>query len=242
MPKISIIVPVYNVGKFLTKCLDSLINQTLQDIEIILVNDGSTDNSQAIIDTYAANYPEIIKAFVKKNGGLSDARNFGMKKATGDFIGFVDSDDFVDLTMFETLYNRAIETESDVVVCAHDSVTLDKKNQIKKRKFYPLENTKVFGASIFESPEILEYVHSFAWNKLYKREVIEGFEFPKGQLFEDSAIIYNILSRAKKIEAVNQPLYFYVKGRSGAITNSVDAKIFDIFKSCDSIISYFNEV
>ena len=80
MPKVSIIVPVYNVGKFLPKCLDSLVNQTLKGIEIIIVNDGSTDNSQAIIDTYAANYPEMIKAYTKKNGGLSDARNFGMKK------------------------------------------------------------------------------------------------------------------------------------------------------------------
>lgn len=242
MPKVSIIVPVYNVGKFLPKCLDSLVNQTLTDIEIILVNDGSIDNSQAVIDTYAANYPEIIKVYTKKNGGLSDARNFGLKKATGDFIGFVDSDDFVDITMFEKLYNRAIETESDVVVCAHDGVYLNSKNAVKKSKSFPIENTKVFGASIFESPAILEYVKSFAWNKLFKREVIEDFEFPKGQLFEDSAVIYNILSAAKKVEYLNQSLYFYVKGRAGAITNSVNAGIFDVFKSCDSIIAYYKKI
>ena len=116
MPKVSIIVPVYNVSAFLPRCLDSLVNQTLKDIEIIVVNDGSTDESQAIIDTYSANYPHIIKAFKKQNGGLSDARNFGIKRATGDFLGFVDSDDFVDITMFEKLYHKAYETDSDIAI------------------------------------------------------------------------------------------------------------------------------
>ena len=242
MPKVSIIVPVYNVGKFLPKCLDSLVNQTLKGIEIIIVNDGSTDNSQAIIDTYAANYPEMIKAYTKKNGGLSDARNFGMKKATGDFLGFVDSDDFVDLTMFEKLYTRAVTTDSDVVVCAHDGVYLNNKNAIKRSKPFPIENTKVFGADIYTSPEILEHAKSFAWNKIYKREVINGFEFPKGQLFEDSAVVYNILACAKKVECVNEPLYFYVTGRAGAITSTVNPGIFDILKSCDSMISYYKKI
>ncbi|MBR6563859.1 MAG: glycosyltransferase, partial [Clostridia bacterium] len=139
MPKVSIIVPVYNVSDFLPRCLDSLVNQTLKDIEIIVVDDGSTDESQAIIDTYSANYPHIIKAFKKQNGGLSDARNFGIKRATGGFLGFVDSDDFVDITMFEKLYSKAYETDSDIVICAHNTVLLKWKCTIKSSAVHPLK-------------------------------------------------------------------------------------------------------
>ena len=242
MPKVSVIVPVYNVEKYLAKCLETLVNQTLSDIEIIVVNDGSPDSSQSIIDAYATNYPDKIKAYTKENGGLSDARNFGMKKATGDFIGFVDSDDFVDVTMYEKLYNRAIETESDIVVCAHNNVTLDKKNVIKKASLQKVDNPTQFGKSIYENPKILTILKSYAWNKIYKREVIEGYQFPKGQLFEDSAVVYNIFSSAKKVECVTEPLYYYVIGRPGAITNTVDSRVFDIFKSCESLIAHYKKI
>ncbi len=104
MKKVSVIVPVYNVENYITKCLESLVSQTLQDMEIIIVNDGSTDNSQQIIDNFVKKYPEKIKAFIKDNGGLSDARNFGIDRAIGEFIGFVDSDDYVTPTMFEQMY------------------------------------------------------------------------------------------------------------------------------------------
>ncbi len=242
MPKVSIVVPVYNVEKYLSKCLDTLVNQTLDDYEIIVVNDGSPDNSQSIIDTYAAKYPDKIKAYQKKNGGLSDARNFGMEKATGDFIGFVDSDDFVSLEMFEKLYNKAVSTESDVVVCSHYAVKLNHKNEIKKSITLKIRNAYKYGHSIFDSPDILAYARSFAWNKLYKKEIIEGYRFPVGQLYEDSAVVYNILSEAKKIEAVNEPLYYYVVDRAGAITGAVDNRIFDVFKSCTSIIEHYKKI
>ena len=242
MPKVSIIVPVYNVEKYLTKCLESLVNQTLDDYEILVVNDGSPDDSQSIIDKYMNDYPELIKAFNKENGGLSDARNFGIENATGDFIGFVDSDDYVDVTMFEKLYNRAAETDSDIVVCAHNAITLDKNDEVKDCVVHGLENHYKFGKSIFESPEILAYSRSYAWNKLYKREVLNEYRFPVGQLFEDSAVVYNILSAAKKIEIVNEPLYYYVTGRAGAITSTVNERIFDVFKSCDSIIAHYKRI
>ena len=242
MPKVSVIVPVYNVSAFLPKCLDSLVNQTLADIEIIIVNDGSTDNSQTIIDTYAANYPKIVKTFTKENGGLSDARNFGIKKATGDFLGFVDSDDFVEITMFEKLYNRAIETNSDIVVCSHNTVVLNWQNNIKASTLHEIQNGYLFGKSIYESHGILAFSRSYAWNKIYKREIIEDFEFPVGQHFEDSAVVYNILSQAQKIEYLPEALYHYVIGRTGAITNTFDSRIYDIFKSCDSIIDYYKKI
>ena len=117
MPKVSIIVPVYQVEKYLRKCLDSLVNQTLEEIEILVINDGSPDDSQVIIDEFQQKYPLIIKSFIKENGGLSDARNFGLEKATGEFIGFVDSDDEVSKTMFQEMYSLAKKHEAEMVIC-----------------------------------------------------------------------------------------------------------------------------
>ncbi len=242
MPKVSVIIPVYNVENYLEKCLNSLIKQTLDDIEIIIVNDGSPDNSQKIIDSFASKYHNKIKAYIKENGGLSDARNFGIKRATGEFIAFVDSDDFVSEFMLEKMYNCAKETNADIVVCAHEAVKLDEKNCIKSSTVKEIEKAYTFGKSIYESPEILAYSRSYAWNKLYKREILNGYKFPVGQYYEDSAVVYNILSSANKIELVNEPLYFYITGRSGAITSSCDNKIFDIFKSCDAIISHYKKI
>ena len=117
MKKVSVIVPVYNVENYITKCLESLVSQTLQDMEIIIVNDGSTDNSQQIIDNFVKKYPEKIKAFIKDNGGLSDARNFGIDRAIGEFIGFVDSDDYVTPTMFEQMYLLGKKNNAEMVIC-----------------------------------------------------------------------------------------------------------------------------
>ena len=116
MVKVSVIVPVYNVYDYLGKCLDSLVNQTLKDIEIIVVNDGSPDNSEEIIDIYKKKY-KCIKAYKKENGGLSDARNYGIKRAQGEYIAFIDSDDYVDTQMLEKMYQKAKKDNLDIVVC-----------------------------------------------------------------------------------------------------------------------------
>ena len=114
--KVSIIVPMYNTEKDVARCLETLANQTLKDSEIIVVNDGSTDNSKKVVLDYARKYSNIVY-LEKKNGGLSDARNYGMKFANGEYIAFVDSDDFTDYTMFEKMYNKAIESNADYVEC-----------------------------------------------------------------------------------------------------------------------------
>ena len=115
--KISVIVPIYNVENYLEKCLNSLVNQTLPEIEILVINDGSTDNSQKIIDVFQNKFPQKIKAFAKENGGLSDARNFGIDRAIGKFIAFVDSDDYVSATMMEEMYGLAKKNEAEIVIC-----------------------------------------------------------------------------------------------------------------------------
>ena len=173
MIKVSVVVPVYNVEAYLAKCLDSLVNQTLQQMEIIVVNDGATDNSQKIIDEYAAKYPQI-KASQKKNGGLSDARNFGMQYVTGEYVGFVDSDDYVDAEMYQVLYEKASETGADIVEC-------------NLHHTYPdYEDTEV-GTKIQDRKEMIMNGRSVVWNKIYKRDWLIGTDvpFPKGMIYED---------------------------------------------------------
>ena len=162
MTKVSIIVPVYNTYNYLNKCLESLVNQTLSDIEIIVVNDGSPDDSEGIIKEYANKYSSI-KYYKKKNGGLSSARNFGIKRATGEYIGFVDSDDYVDVTMYEKLYNQAISTNSDIVCCQLTYLYPNNKTILHHYK-----DLNMFSKSVRESPKILNQVKSYACNKLYK--------------------------------------------------------------------------
>lgn len=118
MPKVSVIIPVYNVQEYLRECLDSLVNQTIkEDLEVIIVNDGSKDKSQNIIDEYVEKYPKLFKSYIKENGGQGSARNYGVKKASGEYIGFVDSDDYIENDMYEILYNEGIKKKLDIVVC-----------------------------------------------------------------------------------------------------------------------------
>lgn len=236
--KVSVIVPVYNVEKYLAKCLDSLVNQTLPEIEIVVVNDGSPDNSQAIVDDYAARYPEKVRAFIKENGGLSDARNFGVAHATGEYIAFVDSDDWVDIDMYELMYNKAIECDSDVVCCPYTEVI----DRVVSRKYFG-DSMQHFGKSVQESPKILRYANSYAWNKIYRRAFWNNnnFTFPVGCWFEDSALIYNVLGAANRVDCVNIPFYCYLRSRENSITNSLSPKVLDIFKSATSIVNYYKK-
>ncbi len=237
--KVSVIVPVYNVEEYLPKCLDSLVNQTLQDIEILVINDGSPDNCQAIIDDYAARYPEKIRSYIKENGGLSEARNFGVAKATGEYIAFVDSDDYVDIDAYEHLYNKAAETDADVVNSPYTAVI----NRTVARKYYG-DSMQYFGKSVSEAPCILRYANSIACNKIFRRTfwLSNNFMFPVGQWFEDSALIYRVLWYANKVECVNIPFYYYVKSREDSITNTIDTRVFDVIKSAESIVEFFGSL
>lgn len=236
--KVSVIVPVYNTERFLPKCLDALVGQTLEELEIIVVNDGSPDGAQTVINEYAGRYPAKIRSFSQKNEGPSAARNQGIRHAAGEFIGFADSDDYVSPDMFERLYGRAVETGAEVVCCSFFRT----EGRTETEEILT-ERDDLFGKSAQESPEALRFAGSVVWNKLFKREFwLRGqFRFPKGQYYEDFSIIYGILLQANKIEYIRTPLYHYLVGRAGAVTSSGDRRAFDSLKACSAVIDSFQE-
>ena len=229
MPKVSIIVPVYNVEQYIEKCLESLVNQTLDDIEIIIVNDGSTDNSETIINKYLHNYSNRIKYLTKSNGGLSDARNFGMKYATGEYIAFLDSDDYVDITTYEKMYNKALEENLDYVEC----------NFIWE---YDNKQIKDSGRKYNNKHEMLERARVVAWNKLIKKELIDETktEFPKGLRYEDVEFFYKLLPFIKKFGFVEDYLIHYIQ-RSSSIANTQNERTKEIFTVLDNVINFYKE-
>jgi glycosyltransferase involved in cell wall biosynthesis len=204
MNKISIIIPVYNVEKYLSTCLDSVINQTYQNLEIILVNDGSTDSCPQICDTYSA-IDHRIKVIHKKNGGLSDARNAGYQEVTGDYLAFVDSDDKVALDLYQNLIEASILYNADIVECGflkfQDEKDLEKT--IGQNKVEEFETEKALELLLIED------LKQVVWNKLYKSDVVNNLLFEKNKIHEDEFWTYQIFARAKKIVRVNKPLYFY---------------------------------
>ncbi len=232
MPKVSIIVPVYNVERYIDKCLKSLVNQTLEDIEIIIVNDGSTDKSKEKIQKYIEKYSAKIKYFEKENGGLSVARNYGMRFAKGEYIGFLDSDDYVEKNMYEEMYKKAKEENSEMVECDFiwEYPLNPQKNKIDKRRKY--KNKK----------EIIKRPRVMAWNKLIKREIIEklNIEFPEGLIYEDLEFFYKLIPYISKISYVDKCLVHYIQ-RQNSISNNQTKKVEDIFKILNNIIEFYRE-
>lgn len=237
MKKVSIIVPVYNVEQYLERCLNSLVNQTLEDIEIVLVNDGSPDNSQTIIDRYKEHYPDKIISIIIENQGVANARNVGLDNASGEYIGFVDSDDFVELSMFEDLYNKAKEENSDIVVSGFT------KLYNKSSRNFQLGETELYGKSLKESPEILVSGVPYLWNKIFNRDVIEKnyLRFHDFKIFEDLLFSYQCYFYSNRISKYDRPLYFYRARRQGSVTNSFSEHFFDIFNVMDYLIKSAKE-
>ena len=216
MPLVSIIVPVYNTEKQLEKCVDSLLNQTLKDIEIILVDDGSPDNSPKICDDFKLK-DSRIKVIHKENGGLSSARNAALDIAEGEYIGFVDSDDYVDTTMFEKLYSRVSKDNSDICLCSHYTVFGDKvtpnelpfdcfvlhKEDIASKLICPL-----IGYSDKASPKTFE---GFVCRQLFRKKLIENTYFKSERTYfaEDVVFDLDVYRKANKVSILNECLYYY---------------------------------
>ena len=204
---ISVIVPVYNVKEFVEKCLDSLVRQSYKNLEIIVIDDGSTDGSGKICDEFAKK-EKNVKVFHRKNGGLSDARNFGIKKAGGEIIAFVDSDDFVSEEYIGAMYKKMTQDDVDVVVCGY--------NFVKPKK--DILSGKSVTIKLLTEHETIDIV---AWNKLYRKNLFVDNEiwFPKDKKHEDTLTTYKVLSKAQKVAYLDEILYFYNE-RPGSITKA----------------------
>ena len=233
---ISIIVPVYNVENYLTKCLDSLVDQTYQNIEILLVNDGSKDSSEKIIQNYAQRFPEKIKAFNKENGGLSDARNFGIDHATGDYIGFVDSDDYITETMFEEMLNLALKHQAEMVICNIQKVD-EHGNVTQKLTQIPNMPEKIDLETHFSVFSDLSY---FACNKLFKKELFKDKRFKEGVHYEDIQLIPQLLLECKTLAQTQNFHYQYLE-RTDSISKTHTEKGLDILNAVKDVEVFFKK-
>ena len=229
MQDVSIIVPIYNVEKYLSRCVESLLNQTLENIQIILVNDGSTDNSGEIAKVYAEKNPDKILYLEKENGGLSDARNYGMPFATGKYIAFLDSDDYIEKNAYEEMYNKACEGNYDYVEC---DFIWEYPNKRKIDKIVNYRNKK----------EMLTNVRVVAWNKLIKREIIEKnkLQFPKGLRYEDVEFTYKLIPYLKSMGYVDKAFVHYIQ-RENSIANVQNERTAEIFTILDNVIEYYKD-
>lgn len=240
---VSIILPVYNVEKYLDKCLKSLTNQTLMNIEIIVVNDGSTDKSQDIIDDYKNKYPNMIKAFYLEHKGVANARNYALNYVSGEYIGFVDSDDYISKEMYEKLYDKAKHENAPIVCCNFYRVSKDKHIKIAFGN-ENINKDEVFNKNIYESNLLFEEF-PYVWNKIFKTDLIKQnrIDFDLNlRIYEDMFFTYKAFSKAEKISHIDEFLYFYRILRKGSLTNKFTEKRFDIFKLSESLIGYYKKI
>lgn len=226
-PLCSIIVPIYNVEAVLSRCIDSLIGQQYQNIEIILVNDGSTDSSEAICREYL-NRDSRLKLINKENGGLSSARNTGLKLCKGEYIFFVDSDDYVTSDFCSVGVDGFLNHNADVVIFGFNNIFVDTNKIIKKhcRKSRVISKEEALKGTLIDG-----YINSLAWNKAYKRELFDDIRYPEGMVFEDVGTTYKIFDKANIIYISSNITYNY-ELRNGSISNKWwcnDKKINDFF-------------
>ena len=229
MKSVSVIVPFYNVESYIGRCLDTLVKQTLDDIEIILVNDGSKDRSKIVVDKYIKEYPEKIVYLEKENGGLSDARNFAIPYAKGEYIAFLDSDDYVNVEMYKDMYELAKRENSDMVECDFYWEYPDKK----KEDIGVIYNGK---------KEMIEKVRVVAWNKLIKKEILEKSKviFPKGYRYEDVEFTYKLVPYLDKVSFLKKPCVHYIQ-REGSISNNQNERNKEIFDVLEHVIEFYKE-
>lgn len=212
---ITVVVPVYNVENYLEKCVNSIINQTYKNLEIILVDDGATDSSSKICDNLAE-IDDRIKVIHKENGGLSSARNAGIDVAQGKYIGFIDSDDYIDDRMFEILYNSIIDNNADLSVCNYSWVN-EEGRAFNTTKLLDDSYSAVDVLSKYLLEDFASWV--IACNKLYKTDLFSNIRYPIGKVNEDSFTIHRVLDKCDRISSVSDSLYFYFQ-RQGSITKT----------------------
>lgn len=236
-PKVSVIVPVYNTEKYLRKCLDSLADQTLKDMEIIIVNDGSKDSSPMIIKEYTDRYPERFISLTQENSGQAVARNAALKICKGDYVGFLDSDDYVRKDMFGRMYNTAISEKADYVACGFSEVTYDQTGEEVALKHY------VCSKPAYSCKDMFFEAYASPWLHLYKKEVLEksGADFPQGVVYEDTAFYLNLIPYVTKLAVIEEPLVYHVKHSRSTMATFKAAKVKQIFPVIDYSLDFYKK-
>lgn len=226
MELISVIVPVYKVEPYLNKCVESIVKQTYKNLEIILVDDGSPDNCPVMCDEWAKK-DSRVKVIHKQNGGLSDARNAGMEVATGRYISFVDSDDWVHCEFLERLYTAIQETQSDISACDVKLVYTDEADSTDNRDFLVSTHTPEQAMSTLFAGEAFR---SVVWNKLYRRDLLSEEKFEVGRYHEDEFFTYRIIDKCDKLAYVDAQMYYYLQ-RENSIMTTASVKHLDALEA-----------
>ncbi len=232
--KVSVIVPVYNTEKYLRKCLDSLVNQTLDDMEIVLIDDGSTDGSADIMEEYQKEYPDRVVVYHKENGGQGIARNIGISKCRGEYIGFMDSDDYVDLQMYERMYKTGVSNGADLVECQYRYVQCTNDSEVELNTYGHVRKYRG-QKDMFIDPLVSP------WNKLYKRTVLEesGSLFTEGVIYEDTAFFIKQIPFAEKTAFIEEPFVTHILRGSSTMSVNKSKRVGDIFVVLRDIIQFY---
>lgn len=229
--KVSVIIPVYNTEKYLSDCLTSLVNQTFKDFEVIVIDDGSSDSSREIINKYVKDYPKIVKFFPLCHQGISKSRNYGIKKAVGKYLTFIDSDDYVHSNFLKDMYEAVTKAKADIVVCDYYNVR-GKEIEAFKLDDFNLSNVK-------NNPQLLLKINSSPCNKLFKKELFNNLEFEDIK-YEDFLLVTKLICSAQKIIKLDKCLNYF-RVRENSETTVVDERVFDILKILDKLNNYFKE-
>lgn len=232
-PKISIIVPIYNVEEYLHRCVDSILNQTFTAFELILVDDGSPDNCGAICDEYAKK-DKRIKVIHKGNGGLSDARNAGIDIASGEYLGFVDSDDWIHPQMYEVLYKGIVENNVKISICEYEETERQREFEHISDISYNVQK----GLDLLVSKNVTAVV---AWNKLYHKSLFDKIRYPVGKIHEDEFVTYKLLYEAVKISYCENRLYFYFINENGITKSEYSPKHLDMLDAFEERVAFLYE-
>ena len=236
---VSVIIPVYNVEKYVEKCIKSVLNQSLKSIEIIIVNDGSTDKSKDIV-TKISTMNNNIKVINQKNNGLSEARNVGIKSARGKYIFLLDSDDYLEKHVLENMVNRAEKDDADIVIGKFNFVY--ENNDRKKSSVNWLdESLLVNNVEAIKELLLLEKFQFHACGKLYKRELFKKIYFPKNKYFEDLATTYKLIYKAKKIVYINESCYEYLIRKGSICNSSFEERHLDFINHIDDMEKFFKD-
>lgn len=237
MPLISVIVPVYGVEKYVNRCIDSILSQTYKNLEILLIDDGTKDNSGIICDQYTT-IDSRVKVYHKENGGLSDARNYGIEKSTGEYLVFIDADDYVDKDYVEFLYTLLDDGKYKMAICSLHVLFTSNGKILNKGNG---KKAIISGEQCIEMMCYHDEVDTAAYAKIFHKSLLESVRFPVGKIFEDIGTIYLLFDQCEEIACHFKPKYWYIIREGSIVTSSFNEKKLDLIEMTDKMAEYVNQ-